>query len=98
MRFSPDGRFIAFTSDEVGRCEVFAAPFPTTDVKARVSTGGGTLPLWSGDGGEPFFISAGKHLVAVPIRTSPALVLGAPQALFAIETGTLWADPKPNAG
>jgi Tol biopolymer transport system component len=98
VRFSPDGRFIALASDELGRYEVFVAAFPLTGVKTRVSNGGGNLPRWSRDGRELFFLSADLHLMAVPVRTSPSLVLGTPRALFPIRGGTLWGDPKPNAG
>lgn len=98
VRFSPDGRFIAFASDELGRYEIYVAPYPLSAAKIRVSTTGGNLPRWSRDGRELFFISADLHLMAVPVRTSPSLVLGTPRPLFAIHGGTLWADPKLNAG
>jgi eukaryotic-like serine/threonine-protein kinase len=98
VRFSRDGRYIAFASDELGRYEVFVMPYPLTGSKMRVSTGGGSLPRWSRDGRELFYISGDRHLMSVPIRTAPALEVGAPQPLFAIVGGTLWADPKPSNG
>jgi Tol biopolymer transport system component len=80
-RFSPDGRFVAFDSDETGRLEVYVAPFPT-GAKVRVSAGGGMSSRWSRDGRELFYMSSDGHLVVVPIRTHPSLELGTPAPLF----------------
>jgi len=98
VRFSPDGRYIAFASDELGRYEVYVSPYPPTAAGIRVSTGGGWLPRWSRDGHELFYIAGDHRLVAVPVRTGPTLVVGDPQPLFAIKSATLWSDPKPNSG
>jgi len=80
-RFSPDGRFLAYLSDESSSFEVFVSPFPFTGEKVRVSSGGGTSPRWSRDGRELFYASDARQLVAVPIRTTPSLQLGAPVTL-----------------
>ena len=80
-RFSPDGRFVAFGSDESGRLEVYVAPFPT-GAKVRVSAGGGVSPRWSRDGRELFYMSSDGQLVVVPVRTRPSLELGTPVSLF----------------
>jgi hypothetical protein len=53
--FSPDGRWLAYTSGETGRPEVFVASFPAGGGKWQVSDGGGSQPRWSGDGRELFF-------------------------------------------
>jgi len=98
VRFSPDGLYIAFASDELGKYEVFVSPFPITGERTRVSTRGGSLPRWSRDGRELFYVSGDLHLMAVPVRTAPLLTVGAAQPLFAIKGGTAWADPKLNAG
>ena len=97
IRFSRDGRYIAFASDESGRKEVYVAPFPAVAGKMRVSPMGGSLPRWSRDGRELVYISADQHLVAVPIRTAPTLVVGAPQSLFVVNGGRVWGDPHGNA-
>ena len=97
VRFSPDGRFIAYASDESGRSEVYIAPFPPTGAKTRVSTGGGALPRWRRDGQELFYISADRHLSSVQVRTTPSLLLGASQTLFAVEGGRVWTDPTGNS-
>jgi len=57
-RFSPDGRWIAYTSDESGQTEIYVTPFPDLAGKWRVSTSGGNWPRWSHDGKEIFFLSA----------------------------------------
>jgi len=87
-RFSPDGRFIAFLSDESGRSEVYVTPFPVPGERVRVSTGGARLLRWS-RGGELLFLSSDLRMTSVPIRTSPSLQLGAPATLFALK-GDAW--------
>ncbi len=64
--FSPDGRWVAYVSDESGRQEVYVASFPEAARRQRVTSEGGTQPRWSRDGKEIFYIRAG-HLVAVPV-------------------------------
>jgi len=91
--FSPDGRFVAYTSDESGsgRYDVYIAPFPHGP-KVRVSTAeGGHAPRWARDGRELFYLTSDRRLVAVPVRTRQALELGSAQTLFT--TGaTMWSD------
>jgi serine/threonine-protein kinase len=62
--FSPDGRWIAYTSDETGRQEVFVRPFPGPGGKYQISTGGGHLPVWSRNGRELFYTLEDQILVA----------------------------------
>jgi eukaryotic-like serine/threonine-protein kinase len=97
-RFSPDGRYVAFASDESGRYEVYVAALPFTGATTRVSPAGGWLPRWSRDGRELFYISGDLHLVAQPVRLGSGLVLGVAQPLFAIKRATEWIDAKPNVG
>jgi dipeptidyl aminopeptidase/acylaminoacyl peptidase len=97
-RFSPDGRYMAFASDESGRYEVYVAALPYTGGKTRVSAAGGWLPRWSRDGRELFYLSGDLHLMAMPVRLAPSIVLGAPQPLFAVKRATEWVDAKPNVG
>jgi serine/threonine-protein kinase len=85
---SPDGAFITFESDLTdGRPEIFVRPFPNVDAaQFRVSTAGGTEPVWSPDGREIFYLSAGK-LMAVRVATSASgLQLEKPEALFDTST------------
>jgi Tol biopolymer transport system component len=80
-RFSPDGRWLAFASNESGRPEVYVQPFPGLGAKWQISTEGGVAPVWEGDGRELFYQSANK-LMAVAIQTQPTFVAGPPHSLF----------------
>jgi Tol biopolymer transport system component len=81
-QFSPDGRWIAYTSDETGSYQVYVQSFPAGAGKLRVSTAGGAQPRWRRDGKEIFYIGADGRLTAVNVKTTPKLEAGAPQALF----------------
>jgi Tol biopolymer transport system component len=85
-QFSPDGHWVAYTSDESGRREVYVRPFPAADGKWKVSTDGGEEPRWRADGKELFFLASDGRLHAVSVRaaTAPksAFELGAPEPLF----------------
>ncbi len=81
--FSPDGRWIAYESDESGRVEVYVQDFPSTHQKVPISTGGGTNPAWSKNGGELFYLAADGNLMAVPYRaTVTTFEPGAGKVLF----------------
>jgi len=81
---SPDGRWLAYQSDESGRDEIYIRAFPDTAAGRRqVSPAGGSEPLWAHSGRELFYRSANGHMVAVPVTTSPALSIGQEQSLFA---------------
>ena len=80
-RLSPDGRWLAYTSDEPGRVEVFVQPFPGPGGRTQISTEGGTEPVWSRDGRELFYVN-GDKMMAVEITTTPAFRAGTPRLLF----------------
>jgi tRNA A-37 threonylcarbamoyl transferase component Bud32/WD40 repeat protein len=67
--FSPDGRWLAYRSNESGTFEVYVRPFPGPGGRWQVSTGGGRLPLWSRDGLELLFETADQHVMAVSYTT-----------------------------
>ena len=96
-RFSPDGRFLSFISDDSGRPEAYVMSFPAGGVKSRLSTGGARLLRWSRDGRELYVLSADLRLVSVSVRTSPSLQIGAPRELFRIR-GKPWNafEPSPD--
>ena len=80
---APDGRYIAYQSDESGRDEIYIRPFPKTDDgRWQVSRDGGDEPLWGRTGREIFFRSASGDMMAVPITTGPSLTVGTPRPLF----------------
>jgi serine/threonine-protein kinase len=80
-RFSPDGHWLAYVSNESGRDEVYAQPYPGPGGKWQISTDGGTEPLWNRSGRELFYRS-GDKLMAVGISTQPGFVAGKPRQLF----------------
>jgi Tol biopolymer transport system component len=88
-RFSPDGRWIAYQSNESGRAEIYAASFTGPAGKWQISTSGGTDPAWSHDSGELFFISSDQHFMEVPIQAGATFTPGTPRMLFRVlpETG-----------
>jgi eukaryotic-like serine/threonine-protein kinase len=81
-QFSPNGRWIAYASDETGSFEVYVQSFPIGAGKFRVSTAGGSQPRWRRDGKELFYISAAARLTAVAVKTAPGFEFDAPQVLF----------------
>jgi len=81
-QFSPDGRFVAYTSSESGTAEVYVRPFPTGTDRWQVSSKGGGEPRWRADGRELFYMAADGGLMAVEVGTSPVFTAGTPVALF----------------
>jgi Tol biopolymer transport system component len=82
-QLSPDGRWLAYTTNETGRSEVFVQAYPGPGGKWRVSTGGGGASRWRADGRELFYRTPDGVLMAVPVRAEGAgLDAGAPVALF----------------
>jgi len=82
---SPDGEWLAYSSDETGQQEVYVRPFPEVDSgRMRVSTGGGWSPRWSRDGTELFFMSPGWYLIAARVAVDGGLRVLARDSLFHI--------------
>jgi serine/threonine-protein kinase len=79
--FAPDGRWIAYESDESGRYEIYVQPFPGQGGKILVSTEGGIQPVWSTDGHELFYRN-GDKMMAVPITLQPNFHPSKPELLF----------------
>ena len=79
--FSPDGKYIAYQSNESGRAEIYVHEFPEALNKWQVSTGGGLEPYWRRDGRELFYRS-GSQLMAVPVQTGATFIAGTPAPLF----------------
>jgi len=85
---SPNGRWIAYTSDESGQTEVYVQSFPKAEGKWQISTGGGVEPQWRADGKELYYIN-GENFVGVDVRTdSPAFEPGAVKTLFKLQLET----------
>ena len=82
-QFSPDGRWLAYVSDELGTTQVYIAPFPGPGGKWQVSKSGGTEPCWRADGKELYFVAPDGKLTAVEVTARDATVeIGIAQALF----------------
>jgi serine/threonine-protein kinase len=79
--FSPDGRFLAFVSDETGQEEVYVLPFPGRGPKYLVSKGGGREPVWSRDGREIYY-RAGRAMMAAALDRGERFGVESPQKLF----------------
>lgn len=95
--FSPDGKWIAYTSDESGRSEVYVTTFPDHSGKWQVSTDGGSGPDWRGDGKELFYGSREQKIMAVEVKTAETFEAGVPVALFKADLATgidITADGK----
>ena len=82
--FSPDGKWVAYFSDESGRNEVYVQSFPTPSEQWQISTSGGTMPRWSPDGRELFFLAADGKLMSAPVKTGAAFEAGPPAVLFPV--------------
>ncbi|MGH9670696.1 MAG: protein kinase domain-containing protein [Terriglobales bacterium] len=81
--FSPDGKWVAYVSNESGREEVYTVAFPTPGGRFQISASGGSNPKWRADGKELFYLDSSNKLVAVPITPrGDSLEIGAPQSLF----------------
>jgi Tol biopolymer transport system component len=83
-QLSPDGKWIAYVSDETGQFEVYVRSFPDGRDKRKISAAGGREPRWRADGRELFFARGGirRTLFAAPARLTPSPAFGAPTALF----------------
>ncbi len=83
---SPDGRWLAYQSDESGRSEVYVRPWPDVNrAKWQVSTDGGTAPLWRRDGGELFFASS-DAIMSATVETATDFRTRVPDRLFALDS------------
>ena len=100
---SPDGRWLAYTSNQTGRNEVYVSPFPNVDSsKLSVSTNGGQSPLWAHSGSELFFVDADGRLVAAELETASGFRVLGRETLFDLNSeyvsqeGTHFYDIAPD--
>jgi Tol biopolymer transport system component len=99
-RFSPDGRWIAYSSNESGKNEIsvrsFDAVTGTAGNPVIVTSGGGRTPLWRGDGKELFYIGPDGMAAALEVKAGTAFQAGGPKALFKVPDGLLFWDVAPD--
>jgi eukaryotic-like serine/threonine-protein kinase len=81
-QFSPDGKWVAYASNETDKWEIYVTSFPGAQGKWQVSTGGGEQPRWRGDGKELFYLSSDAKMMATPVTTGANFDAGTPVALF----------------
>ena len=98
-RFSPDGRWIAYSSNESGKNEISVRPFDAATGTAGgpviVTSGGGRTPLWRGDGKELFYIAADGMATALEVKAGATFHVGTPKPLFKVPAGLLFWDVAP---
>jgi Tol biopolymer transport system component len=82
LQFSPDGKWIAYVSDESGRDEVYVQQFPESAGKQIISRGGGSAPGWSADSRQLYYVSPDRILMSVPLSLGASIDAGAPIPLF----------------
>jgi Tol biopolymer transport system component len=87
-RFSPDGKWIAYASEESGRGEVYVASFPGRETTLQVSSAGGRWPIWRRDGKELFYVTPDGTLMSVAVTGSPRLAFGVPKPLLHLPSGS----------
>ena len=81
-QFSPDGHWVAYSSNESARWQVYVVPFPGPGGKYQISTEGGQQPRWRRDGKELFFLSLDKKLMAASVKAGATFEFGQPTVLF----------------
>jgi len=82
-RFSPDGRWIAYMSDESGQPQIYVQPVPTNGAKWQISSSGGDDPQWRADGKELYYVGLEQQVMAVGVKTTAtSFEAGTPQSLF----------------
>jgi dipeptidyl aminopeptidase/acylaminoacyl peptidase len=81
-RISPNGRWIAYSSDVTGKDEIYVRAFPKADTARQVSVTGGIEPQWRSDGKELFWLAADRRLMAASVDTTGTFRTGTPSALF----------------
>lgn len=93
-RFSPDGKWVAYSSNESGRWEIYVTSFPEAHGKWQVSNGGGEQPRWRGDGNELFYLSSDAKIMAVPVKAGANFDAGTPIALFQANPREMFATSE----
>lgn len=83
-RLSPDERYVAYASDELGEWQVFLSTYPATGSRIRLSSAGGNYPLWSSDGTELYYVAPDGQIMATEIRREPPLSASLPVPLFRV--------------
>ena len=89
-KISPDGRWLAYASNESGRQEIYVVSLPDGKTRYQVTTDGGRHPIWTRGGQELFYLTTSNSVAAVPVSPGETLSFGSPVTLF--------PQPRPNWG
>lgn len=89
---SPDGKWLAYQSEESGRDEIYVRSYPDLDGKWQVSVGGGTVPIWTAGGTELLYLAEDLRMMSVPIRPGEGFSAGAPEPLWETPLGSADGD------
>jgi len=81
-RFSPDGRWVAYASDESSSTQIYVQSFPAGSSKIQISTAGGMQPRWRADGKELYYVALDGELMAVEVKANHRFEVGDPKPLF----------------
>ena len=92
VRFSPDGRYVAYISDLSGEDEAYVAPLARPGASVRISRAGAVVLRWSRDGREIVFLDPKRAVVSVPVRLGAEIELGTPVTLFELPQGVRWLN------
>ena len=94
IALSPDGKWLAYESNESGETEVFIRPYPATEsARIAVSTNGGFAPLWNRNGSELFYMNRKREMIAVPVLAGATLQIGAAKTLFTLPSEFIGGSP-----
>ncbi len=95
-RFSPDGKWVAYSSDESGRREIYIRPFEGNAERLQISTNGGRAPRWTRDGKHLFYLAPDQKIVSVAIDLGASVEFGSPIPLFSISARNSEYDVLPD--
>jgi Tol biopolymer transport system component/tRNA A-37 threonylcarbamoyl transferase component Bud32 len=90
---SPDGRWLAYSSNESGRVEIYVQSFPTPGTKYQATTTGGTAPQWTNGGRELFYLTTEGSIASVPVTLGESLEFGTSQTLFSLPGNAFDVSP-----
>jgi eukaryotic-like serine/threonine-protein kinase len=93
-RFSPDGKWVAYASNESGHWEIYVTSFPEAHGKWQVSNTGGDQPRWRSDGKELFYLSNDSKIMSVPVKTGSNFDAGTPTVLFQANPREMFATSE----
>jgi Tol biopolymer transport system component len=93
-RFSPDGRWVAYQSNESGQFEIYVQAFPGPGGKWQISTAGGQEPQWGPEGTELFYLSPERTLMRVDVQTGESFEAGIPETMFAVSLRSLTTNNR----